>query len=106
MITISKDLREFFSKYKENTIEVLDYSNDKWHIHTAVDKETRKFNLVSLYSSKELWDYSKEEECNIIIREWCLIFKLSNFKRRDFLLLLNNNLSEIEPTYTKGDSWL
>ena len=71
-----------------------------------VDKETRKFNLVPLYPSKELWDYSKKEEYNNIIREWHSTFKLSNLKGRNFLLLLNNNLLEIKPAYTKGGLWL
>ena len=35
-----------------------------------------------------------------------MTFKLSDLKRRNFLQLLNNNLSEIEPTYTKGSLWL
>jgi len=53
-----------------------------------------------------LWDYSKKKECNNTINEWCSTFKLSNLKGRNFLQLLNNNLSEIEPAYTKEGSWL
>jgi len=103
MIVISKDLRIFFSKHEENTIEFWDCPNNKWDLHAVVNKETRKFNLVPLYPSKESWNYSKKEECDNIIREWHLTFKLSNFKGRNFLPLLNNNLSEIKPAYTKGD---
>ena len=61
----------------------------------------KKFNLVPLYLSKESRDYSKREEYDNIIREWYLTFKSSNLKRRNFLSLLNNNLLEIEPAYTK-----
>ena len=53
-----------------------------------------------------LWDYSKKEEYNNTINEWHLTFKLSNLNRRNFLQLLNNNLSEIEPACTKGGPWL
>lgn len=66
----------------------------------------KKFNLVPLYLSKESRDYSKREEYDNIIREWYLTFKSSNLKRRNFLSLLNNNLLEIEPAYTKKGPWL
>ena len=35
-----------------------------------------------------------------------LVIKSSNLKRRNFLLLLNNNLSEIESVYIKVGPWL
>jgi len=66
----------------------------------------KKFNLVLLYLSKEPWDYSKREKYDNIIREWYLTFKSSNLKRRNFLSLLNNDLLEIEPAYTKEGPWL
>ena len=34
-----------------------------------------------------------------------MTFKSSDLKRKNFLHLLNNNLSEIKPSYTKGGSW-
>jgi len=51
-IVISKELRVFFSKHEDNTIEFWDCPNDKWHLYAVVDKETKKFNLVPLYPSK------------------------------------------------------
>ena len=51
-------------------------------------------------------DYNKKEKCDNIIEEWCKAFKSSDLKERNFLQLLNNNLLEIEPFYTKGGSWL
>ena len=67
--TISKDLKVFFSSHENNTIEFWDRSNDKWHLYSMVDKETKQFNLAPLYSSKELWDYSKRRKCNNIIKK-------------------------------------
>ena len=69
----------------------------------AVDKETKKFDLIPLYPSKMLWDFNKKKEYDNIIKEWCTTFKTSNLKERNFLNLLNNNLSDIEPSYMKGD---
>ena len=69
-IAISKDLRVFFSKHKNKTIEFWDFSNNKWYLHTVVDKETRKFNLVPLYptvcyiiTTSENRTNSKGDEC-------------------------------------------
>ena len=45
----------------------------------------------------------KKEECNNIIQEWHDKFKMSKLKRRNFLNLLNNNLSDIESLYSKGE---
>jgi len=106
VIAISKDLKAFFSSHEDNTIEFWDCPNDKWHLHSMVDKETKQFNLTPLHPSKESWDYSKRRECDVIIKEWHSTFKSSNLKGRNFLQLLNNDLSEIEPAYTKGGPWL
>ena len=35
-----------------------------------------------------------------------MTFKSSNLKRRNFLYLLNNNLLEINSSYTKGGLWI
>jgi len=67
-----------------------------------VNKDTKKFNLVPLYPIKTSWDFNKKEECDNIIKEWCTSFKMSNHKERNFLNLLNNNLSNIELFYIKG----
>ena len=72
----------------------------------VVDKKTKKFDFVSLYPSKSSWNFSKEKECNNIIKEWHMTFKSSDLKRKNFLYLLNNNLSEIRPFYIKEDLWI
>jgi len=69
LIVIFKELRVFFNKHVDNIIEFWNCSNDEWHLYTVVNKETEKFNLVFLYLSKSLWDFSKKEECNDIIKE-------------------------------------
>jgi len=62
LITISKEIRTFFSKHEDNTIEFWDCSNNRWHLHKVVDKENKYFNLVLLYPSKVLWNLSKKRE--------------------------------------------
>ena len=52
-IAIFKDLRKFFNEHSNNSVEFWDYpSNKDWHLHTQVDKETKKFDLIPLYPSK------------------------------------------------------
>jgi len=45
----------------------------------------------------------KKKEYNNIIQEWHDKFKMPKLKRRNFLNLLNNNLSDIESLYSKGE---
>ena len=41
LIIISKDLRVFFNKHLDNSIEFWDCSsNENWYFHTLVDKDT------------------------------------------------------------------
>ena len=68
----------------------------------SVDKDTKKFNLTPILSCKELWDFSKKEECNNIIRNWQMTFQTSDFEGNHFLKLLDNDDHTIAPTYTKG----
>ena len=106
-IVISKDLQEFFNNHLDNSIEFWDCPSDKkWHLLELVDKDMKKFNLVPLYPSKTSWDFTKKKECDNIIEEWHTSFKMSNCKGRNFLNLLNNDLSNIKPSYTKGGPWI
>jgi len=53
VIAILKVLREFFNKNSSNSIEFWDCpSNDNWSLHSAVDKEMKKFNLIPLFPCK------------------------------------------------------
>ena len=47
-------------------------------------------------------DFSKKKECDDIIKEWYDEFKTLNLKGKNFLKLLNNDLLDIEPSYSKG----
>jgi len=106
LITILKELRAFFNSHSDNSIEFWDCSsNKKWHLHVSVDKETKKFDLIPLYPSKTSWDFNKKE-CNNIIKEWHTTFKTLHLKGKNFLNLLNNNLSDIKPSYIKGGPWI
>ena len=96
----------FFSKHEDNTIVFWDCSNDEWILYKVIDKKTKCFNLILLYPSKKSWDLNKKRECDDLIKEWHTTFKSSDLKGRNFFHLLNNNLLEIEPSYTKKDSWI
>jgi len=71
-----------------------------------VDKEAKKFNLITLCPCKISWDLNRKEKCDKIIKEWHNNFKTLNLKGKNFLNLLNNTFLDIEPTYTKGGPWI
>jgi len=66
----------------------------------------KKFNLVFIFSCKSLWDFNRKNECDKVLNNWKMTFQASDTKGRQFLELLNNNLNSIEPSYSKGGSWL
>ena len=97
----------FFNLHVNNSIEFWEYSSHlKWCLHNEVDKETKMFNLVSLYPSRNLWDFSKKCESDDILNVWKMTFQASNFKGNQFLNLVDNNYNIIELTYIKGRLWI
>ena len=94
--------REFFKKDSNNSIEFWDCSsNCKWSLHDIVDKETKKFDLISIFSYKSSWDFSKENKCDIILNNWKMFFQASDDKGQNFLDLLDNDLKPIELSTSK-----
>jgi len=77
-----------------------------WLLHITVDKEIRQHMFVFQFPYKNLWNYSKKEECNNIIHTWQMTFQTLDLKGRNFLDLLNKERLPITPTYMKGGAWL
>jgi len=103
-IAIAQDLREFFNKNTSNTITFWDCSSsEKWCPHLAVDKETKQFHIDPIFPCKVLWDFSKREECDLILHNWQMIFQASDYKGNNFLYLIGDDFLL---TYTKGGAWL
>ena len=59
-----------------------------------------------MFPCQSSWNFDKKNEYNNIIRNWCMIFQVSDFKGKYFLDLLYDNLNLIESSYIKGGSWI
>jgi len=104
---ILSKLREFFNWNDMNTIEFWECSSkSNWHLHKAVNSDTKSFNLAPLLLNKYFWDFSKKLESDNIINSWKMSFQALNLKRRNFLELVDSDNITLEPTYCKGGSWL
>ena len=104
---VLSELREFFNRRNTNTIEFWECpSKSNWHLHKAVDSDTKLFNLTPLLPNKYSWDFSKKLESDNIINTWKMTFQASDLKGRNFLELVDNDNKPLEPTYCKGGSWL
>jgi len=104
---VLKELRDFFSRSQENTIKFWECpSHSKWHLHNAVNKDTKSFNSILLLPCKRLWDFSKKSECDNLINIWKMTFQASDTKGKHFLDLIDVDDKPIEPLYSKGSSWL
>ena len=66
----------------------------------------KKFNFIPLSPSKVLWDISKKEEHNNIIKNWQMTFQTSDLRANQFLELLDNELCLIVPSYIKEGPWI
>ena len=104
---ILKELQIFFSQNQENTIKLWECpSHSKWHLHDAVNKNTKSFSPVPLLPCKQSWDFSKKSECDDIIKTWKMTFQASDSKGKHFLDLVDSDDNPIEPSYIRGGSWL
>jgi len=104
---ILSNLCNFFKHHKNNSIEFMECpSYLKWHFHKKVNKETKTFNLTSLYLCKTSWDFNKKSESDDTLKVWKITFQTSDLKGNQFLDLLDNNNNIIKLSYVKGRSWL
>jgi len=62
--------------------------------------------MSSILSSKMSWKFSKKKEYNSIVKKWQMYFQASNYKRRHFLDLNNDDSQPIYPIYSKDSVWL
>ena len=78
---ISYELRDFFNKDINNHIEFWNYlSNKNWPLHSAVDKDSKSFDLSLSFSCKSFWNFCKKYNCNSILLQWRMSFQVSEYK--------------------------
>ena len=98
-MTILEDLYQFFSRDPNNSIEFWECpSHLDWHLHKAVNLDTKAFNPTPVYPCKTSQDYSKKMEYDNILNIWKMTFQASDRKGNQFL---NDNSYIIEPFYVK-----
>ena len=103
--TVPFDLCYFFNYQANNSIKFWECSSClKWHLYNKVDKETKMFKLLPLYTCKNSWDFSKKCKSNDILNVWKMMFQASNLKGNQFLDLVDDDNNIIEPTYVKEGS--
>jgi len=61
---------------------------------------------VPSFPCKFSWDFCKKSECDSIILLWRMTFQTSDFKGRNFLDLLNDDLHPIKLSCAKSSLWL
>ena len=69
-ITILKDLKKFFNKSPNNSINFWDCPESiKWSPHLLVNKESKYLKIDQILPSKSSWEFSREEKCNSIVHK-------------------------------------
>ena len=104
---ISCNLRDFFNKDIDNCIKFWDCpSNKDWLLHSAVNKDSKSFNLSTSFPCKSSWNFSKKYNCNDILSQWKMSFQASDLKGRNFLDLLDDDFNPLELSNIKDSPWL
>jgi len=106
-LVILNELGQFFTRCQDNHIEFWECPSQlRWNLHKFVDKDSKSLKPIPIFPNKTSWDYCKKVNSDNIIKQWRMTFQASDGKGRHFLNLVNDNLKTIEPSYTKGGSWL
>jgi len=106
-VVILEELCYFFSRKSSNSIEFWKSPSClNWHLHKAVDHESKSFNPTPIFLCKTSWNFSRKSECDNILCNWKITFQASDSKGNHFLNLLDVNFNFIELFYAKGGSWL
>ena len=101
-VFILKELQAFFLYYQENLIKFWECSSCcNWSLHKVVNKETKLFNPILLFSCKLSWDFSKKNECDDLANRWKITFQVLDLKGKHFLDLVDSNDNTIKPSYIK-----
>ena len=80
-VAILEDLCRFFSRDPNNSIEFWECpSHLDWHLHKAVNLETKASNPTPSYPCKMSWNYSNKTECDNILNIWKMTFQASDGK--------------------------
>ena len=104
---ISHELSDFFYKGINNSIEFWDCpSKENWHLHSAVDKDSKSFTASASFPCMSSWDSSKKHVCNNIISQWMMSFQASDLKGKSFLDLLDRDSNSLTPSSINGSPWL
>ena len=104
---ILSELRSFFILSSDSSIEFWKCpSRLRWKFHHNVNKDSKSFNPILIFSCKISWDYYKKSDSDDIIKQWKITFQASDGKGNHFIDLLDDDFNIIEPSYSKGGPWL
>ena len=95
---ISYELRDFFHKGINNSIEFCDCpSKEDWYLYSAVDKDSKNFSILTYFPSMFSQDFSKKHIYNNIISQWKMSFQAFDLKGKSFLDLLDSDSNLLIP---------
>ena len=81
-MSISNELRRFSLQNLNNSMKFWECpSHCNWSLHKAINKESKQFHLISHYSCKSSWDFSKKSKYDNILSIWKMTFQASDLKR-------------------------
>jgi len=100
-------LREFFTQHPDTSIDFWDCpSKAQWSLHHLVHEDITNTRIATgCYPATSL-DALHSKSTTSCLDAWRSSFSHPSFQGRHFLSLKGGNRKSLQPSYTKGGSWL
>ena len=72
----------------------------------SVNSDTKRFPTLPTFLCKLSWDFYKKCDDESILNLWKMAFQASDFKERQFLELLDDELNFLKPSARNSGPWL
>ena len=100
-------LREFFTQYPDTSIDFWDcLSKAQWSLHHLVHKDITNTRIATGCHPATSLDALHSKSTTSCLDVWRFSFSHPSSQGRHFLFLKGGNRKSLQPSYTKGGSWL
>jgi len=107
ILSIADKLKSFLGKNSRNIIYFWQYPKKaEWPRHKLIDDQVKVPSNRPICPSRNSYLFSKKKEYNDILKEWQILFSISQKKGQLFLDFEDKKQYVIKPIYTKEGSWL
>ena len=100
-------LRNFFTGHSDHSIDFWEYSSKtQWPLHFLVHEDATNTQITTSQHPSTSFDALCSKSTTSCLDTWRTSFSHPLYQGRHFLSLKGGNHKPLQPSYTKGGSWL